>query len=99
MHVAHTLQTTAPAERIWQLWTDVAGWPRWDTALVAARLDGPFVCGARGRLQSKGSPESTFNISLAKRASTDPATRRSSHVLRRALTAVGVVINYRTKGR
>lgn len=62
MRFEHTLETTAPAERIWQLWTDVAGWPRWDTALVAARLDGPFALGAQGRLHSKGSPTSTFRI-------------------------------------
>lgn len=62
MHFEHTVETTAPAERIWQLWTDVAGWPRWDTALVAAQLDGPFAHNARGRLQSKGSPESVFTV-------------------------------------
>lgn len=62
MRFEHTLETTAPAERIWQLWTDVGGWPRWDTALVSAHLDGPFAHNARGRLQSKGSPESAFSI-------------------------------------
>lgn len=62
MRFAHTLETAAPPERIWQLWTDVAGWPRWDTALSAAELDGPFTRGARGRLRSKGSPESAFMI-------------------------------------
>jgi uncharacterized protein YndB with AHSA1/START domain len=62
MRFEHTLETTAPPERIWQLWTDVAGWPRWDTALVAARLDGALACSAQGRLHSKGSPESTFSI-------------------------------------
>jgi uncharacterized protein YndB with AHSA1/START domain len=62
MRFEHTMETTAPAERIWQLWTDVAGWPRWDTALVSAHLEGPFAHNARGRLQSKGSPESTFRI-------------------------------------
>ena len=62
MRFAHTLETTAPAERIWQLWTDVAGWPRWDTALVAAQLDGPFAHNARGRLHSKSSPESVFTV-------------------------------------
>lgn len=62
MRFQHTLETTAPAERIWQLWTDVDGWPRWDTALVSARLDGPLAHNARGRLRSKGSPEAAFTI-------------------------------------
>jgi uncharacterized protein YndB with AHSA1/START domain len=62
MRFQHTTDTTASAERIWQLWTDVAGWPRWDTALVSAHLDNPFAHNARGRLQSKGSPESAFTV-------------------------------------
>lgn len=62
MRFQHTLETTAPPERIWQLWTDVAGWPRWDTALVSARLESPFDHNARGRLRSKGSPEATFTV-------------------------------------
>lgn len=62
MRFEHTLETTAPAERVWQLWADVAGWPRWDTALVSARLEGPFAHNAQGRLQSKGSPESVFTV-------------------------------------
>ncbi|GAB4442114.1 MAG: hypothetical protein OHK0015_40260 [Chloroflexi bacterium OHK40] len=62
MIFAHTLETTAAAEQVWELWTDVAGWPRWDTALCAARLDGPFVYQAQGRLQATGSPESRFTV-------------------------------------
>lgn len=62
MRFEHTMETAAPAERIWQLWTDVAGWPRWDTALVSAHLDAPFGHDVRGRLRSKGSPESVFTI-------------------------------------
>lgn len=62
MRFEHTVETTASADRIWQLWTDVSGWPRWDTALVSAHLDGPFAYNARGRLRSKGSPESAFTI-------------------------------------
>ena len=62
MRFQHTLETTAPPERIWGLWTDVAGWPRWDTALVSAHLDAAFARNAQGGLRSKGSPESTFML-------------------------------------
>lgn len=63
MQFEHTITTSAPPEAIWALWTDVGGWPRWDTPLEWARLDGPFALNVTGRLKSRGSPDSAFTIS------------------------------------
>lgn len=47
---------------MWRIWTNVADWPRWDTALVSASLDGPFILHGCGRLVSRGGPPSPFVI-------------------------------------
>ncbi|MEZ5642943.1 MAG: SRPBCC family protein [Burkholderiaceae bacterium] len=37
--------------RVWQLLADVAGWPRWNAGVAAARLLGPFATGSRFEMQ------------------------------------------------
>ena len=59
---SHTVRVGAPPEAVWALWTDVAGWPRWDTELDSASLDGPFAAGARGRLVPKRGPSARFTV-------------------------------------
>ena len=59
---AHTVETAAPPERVWALWTDVAGWPTWDLELKAAELSGPFAVGAEGRLTPVAGPRSRFAV-------------------------------------
>ncbi|MFF8861247.1 SRPBCC family protein [Streptomyces sp. NPDC015139] len=41
------LSTTidAPLATVWQLHTDIAAWPTWNTDIVRARLDGPLTPG------------------------------------------------------
>jgi hypothetical protein len=39
------------------VWTDVTGWPNWDTSLAGATIDGPFAAGTTGTLQPVESPE------------------------------------------
>lgn len=63
MKFSHTIQTTASAEVIWQLWTDVEKWPEWDSELKSAALEGPFTLGAVGRLSPKRGASSRFVIS------------------------------------
>ncbi len=53
-------ETKARPEQIWRLWENVAGWPKWDKELEWAKLDGPFVKGARGELKPKGWVKSAF---------------------------------------
>lgn len=59
---AHTVETTATPDAIWEAWTDVAGWPRWDVELESARLDGPFEDGAEGTLAPRSGPSARFRI-------------------------------------
>jgi hypothetical protein len=37
------IETTAAAEAIWALWTDIPGWPEWNADLARAELSGPFA--------------------------------------------------------
>ena len=52
----------ATADRVWQLFTDVAGWPRWNAGVAHAVLHGPFASGSRFEMQIPGGPllESTL---------------------------------------
>lgn len=50
----HTTTTAAPPEVIWALWTDVPGWPTWDTEMTAATLDTPLALHASGTVTSGG---------------------------------------------
>ena len=50
MHVEHRVLVEAPAERIFRLYADVAGWHTWDPDTKRASLDGPFAVGTRGSL-------------------------------------------------
>lgn len=63
MKFDHTVQTTAPSEKIWVAWIDVEHWPQWHTELASASLDGSFALGAKGRLKPKRGPASDFTIS------------------------------------
>jgi uncharacterized protein YndB with AHSA1/START domain len=60
-----TLATTATRERIYALWSDPAGWSRWDPQVKSVRLAGAVRVGARGKLQGTGGPESDFEITAA----------------------------------
>jgi uncharacterized protein YndB with AHSA1/START domain len=42
----HSIETTAPPEAIWRLWSDVAGWPDWIADIERIELSGPFAAGS-----------------------------------------------------
>jgi hypothetical protein len=58
----HTVETEAPAEAIWRLWSDVSTWSSWDDDIEWARLDGQFAVGSRGKLKPKGVPAGGFKL-------------------------------------
>lgn len=50
MNVEHSIVVQAPAERIFNIYQDVAAWPTWDPDTKRASLNGPFAVGTRGSL-------------------------------------------------
>jgi uncharacterized protein YndB with AHSA1/START domain len=58
----HSVQAPASRERVWALWTDVAGWPSWNPGVARAELDGPFAEGTTGTVRAAGGPTSTLKV-------------------------------------
>jgi hypothetical protein len=54
--------STAPADRFFEIWADMATWPEWNADTEWVRLDGPFRTGATGELKPKGGPKVKFTI-------------------------------------
>jgi uncharacterized protein YndB with AHSA1/START domain len=50
----HSISIPAPRPVVWELLTDIAGWPRWHAAISAAQLAGPLAAGAEFRWTSGG---------------------------------------------
>lgn len=63
MYRIHAEQTiSGDLAIIWQLVTDVGGWPGWDPHEQAARLDGEFAEGGTGWSKPHGGPGTTWTI-------------------------------------
>ncbi|MBL4821371.1 MAG: hypothetical protein JKY98_10350 [Gammaproteobacteria bacterium] len=60
----YSLETSARRSTIWQLWSDVENWKKFDTLLEYSYLDDDtsFVTGATGVLNAEGAPEVKFEI-------------------------------------
>ncbi|MEN0048156.1 MAG: SRPBCC family protein [Bacteroidota bacterium] len=61
-HFWHTVETTAPPERIWKIWTDVSNWKAWDTGLKDAQLEGVFKLNAKGFIISLEGRKAKFKV-------------------------------------
>ena len=59
---SHSLPVTVDRQHFWSIWTDVSAWPDWDTPLAEATLNGEFVTGAVGKLETKAGQQSTFTL-------------------------------------
>jgi Polyketide cyclase / dehydrase and lipid transport len=55
--ITHTESTTAPAAKVWALWSDVNNWPSWDVGLEHCVLDGDFTAGQSFSLRPRGAPD------------------------------------------
>ena len=62
-HAEHTLDTTAPPERIWAQMQMVGDWPQWDTGLTWAELGGAFSAGAQGTMKFGSESPKSFLLS------------------------------------
>jgi hypothetical protein len=42
----HSIETTSSAKAIWRLWSEVAGWPQWNSDIEHIEISGPFAAGS-----------------------------------------------------
>jgi hypothetical protein len=49
-----SVDTTASAEAIWELWADVPGWQDWIADIEAIEISGPFATGSTIRMTPAG---------------------------------------------
>lgn len=45
-----SLDTSAPPENVWRIWSDTTTWPTWNPDVRAISLNGPFESGAIGSM-------------------------------------------------
>ncbi|HET7419998.1 MAG TPA: SRPBCC family protein [Candidatus Dormibacteraeota bacterium] len=48
-----SLDTSAPPDRVWQVWSDVDRWPEWNPDMKASRIEGPLRLGATGNIDTR----------------------------------------------
>lgn len=48
-----SLETSAPSDRVWQVWSDVDHWPEWNPDMKASQLDGPLKLGQTGKIDTR----------------------------------------------
>ena len=41
-----SIETSAAPEAVWRLWSDIAGWPRWNDGIEKIEIGGPFAVGS-----------------------------------------------------
>jgi uncharacterized protein YndB with AHSA1/START domain len=58
----HSVEADASPERVWELWTDISGWPSWNPGVGYAEVDGPVVEGATGTIHAVDGPASTLKV-------------------------------------
>jgi hypothetical protein len=61
-HFWYVVETTAPPEKIWNVWTDVSNWRAWDTGLKNAEMTGAFAKNAKGTITSLDDRQSEFRV-------------------------------------
>jgi hypothetical protein len=48
-----SLETSAPPDRVWQIWSAVNSWPEWNPDMKASHIDGPLKLGATGNIDTR----------------------------------------------
>jgi hypothetical protein len=56
------MEINVPEDKIWQLWTDVENWEKWEESVEYANINGNFENGTTGTLKSVNGPKSTFYL-------------------------------------
>jgi hypothetical protein len=60
-----SIETTARPEAIWQLWSDVAGWPDWNADIEHIEISGPFATGSTISMSPVGQDPVELSIAEA----------------------------------
>ncbi len=58
----HSITTPATPYAVWQVWSDVDGWPSWDRDVASCKLSGPFQEGAEAVLKPTSGPKVNIKI-------------------------------------
>lgn len=61
-HFWYSMETSAPSDSIWALWTDVRTWIDWDIGLSDASIEGEFSLGQKGTIISLEGRKSRFTV-------------------------------------
>jgi N-acyl homoserine lactone hydrolase len=61
-HFMWVNETSASPASVWRMWTDVSTWPRWDTELASASLEGGFARGNTGNLKTTDGTTASFEV-------------------------------------
>ena len=64
MAFSYTVKSHADAAKVWAVWMDVPGWPRWDTELREARSSVPLALGVTGTLTPSNGLPSDFKVTV-----------------------------------
>lgn len=57
-----TKTTKVSKEKIWQLYSDVSKWSKWDSEVEHSSLNGEFEIGSTGKIQPTKGPLANFQI-------------------------------------
>ena len=55
-------ETSASRSAVWTIWSDPERWQEFEPGVTWARLEGPFVSGAKVTVKPKGGPKSSLEI-------------------------------------
>jgi Polyketide cyclase / dehydrase and lipid transport len=58
----HSIEGKARKEAIWDLYSDVTTWPKWDSGIEWIELDGAFEEGASGTIKPRGQDALPFRL-------------------------------------
>lgn len=52
----HEQEAKVDLEKLWELYSDVSQWPKWDPSMEKVEMFGPFATGTKGIHHMKGMP-------------------------------------------